>query len=169
MERHSEYDEEPVVYCSRCYSLKIKYEEAIDSDCCMECGCSDITSSSIQEWEELYKSRYGHPYAVKTKDPQKSFVFQQSIQQLKTRVFQSPLWRKIIHALYPKFPKYYDKTDSVILLFDRLAKDNRMDDLRILLFNYQHKTQHGREEVKSTPDEGCKKQEGGNSGEEADV
>ena len=31
------YDDEPVVYCSRCYSLKIKYEEAIDSDCCMEC------------------------------------------------------------------------------------------------------------------------------------
>lgn len=49
------YDDEPVEYCSRCYSLKIVHEDSIDADCCMECGSTDISSASIDTWEKLYE------------------------------------------------------------------------------------------------------------------
>jgi len=33
-----------------------------DSDYCDECGSTDIGECSIEEWETLYKNRYGHRY-----------------------------------------------------------------------------------------------------------
>lgn len=131
----SEYDAEPVRYCTRCYSLKIKYEEAIDSDCCMECGCSDIAFASIDRWEELYEKRYGKKYVKKNTDPKKSFVFTLSLDELKDKVYEDEHWRDIIRKLYPRFPGGLGRADSVILLFSNLIKDNRLDDLRFLLLN----------------------------------
>ena len=34
-----ECDEDSVIYCTKCYSLKIKYEESIDMDCCADKDC----------------------------------------------------------------------------------------------------------------------------------
>ena len=133
---NTNYDEEPVIYCSKCYSLKIKYEEAIDAECCMDCGCSDTSVSSIEEWEKLYEKRYGHKYVVKNTDPKKSYIFKLPINKLKDKVYNSPLWYVIIHSLYPKFPGGLDKADSIILLFDKLIKDNRLDDLRLVLLKH---------------------------------
>ena len=130
----NDYDSEPVRYCARCYSLKIKYEEAIDSDCCMECGCSDMRESTIDEWERLYEKRYGQKYVVKTTDPTKSFVFKLPLDKLKEKVYDSPLWRDIIRALYPRFPGGLGKADSIILFFDKLIKDRKLDDLKLYLF-----------------------------------
>jgi len=129
----NDYDLEPVVYCARCYSLKIRYEEAIDADCCMECGCSDILTSSIEEWEKLYESRYGSKYTERSNDPKTSPIFKFSIKKLKEMVFESDSWEYIIKRLYPRFQKGLKKSDSIILLFDRLIHDNRLDDLRYLL------------------------------------
>ena len=130
------YDLEPVRFCARCYSLKIKYEEALDTDCCMECGCSDTETATIEEWESLFERRYGHKYVIKGNDPKKSPIFQLSISKLKERVFESPSWRAIIKTLYPRFPKKLSKAESIILLFDKLIRDNRLDDLRLLLMKY---------------------------------
>jgi hypothetical protein len=33
-----------------------------NSDFCDKCGSTDIEETSIENWEELYKSRYGHKY-----------------------------------------------------------------------------------------------------------
>lgn len=33
-----------------------------DSDYCDECGSTNIEQCSIQEWEKLYKERYGHNF-----------------------------------------------------------------------------------------------------------
>ena len=140
-----DYDLEPVKYCARCYSLKVKYEEAIDSDCCMECGCSDMAESSIYEWEKLYEKRYGHKYTVKNDNPRDSLIFNLPLKELKKKVFESPAWIAIIHAIYPGFPGGLSKTDSVILFFDKLIKDNQLDSLKFLLLKQTRKSNHGKD------------------------
>ena len=134
-ERLQDYDSEPVEYCSRCYSLKIKYEEAIDADCCADCGCSDILTTTIDHWEELYKNRYGTKFVEKGTDPRKSPIFKLSIKKLKEKVYYHSSYKDIIYKLYPHFPRKLSKAESVILLFDKLIRDNRLDDLRLLLIN----------------------------------
>lgn len=141
----NDYDNEPVKYCSRCYSLKIGYESVVDAECCMECGCSDILESPIEEWEKLFERRYGHKYVVKGTDIKKSPIFSFPISRLKKMVWEHPQWMSIIHSLYPRFPHKLSKEDSIILLFDKLTKDNKIDDLRITLLNYKIKNNHGRE------------------------
>lgn len=134
-EKLKEYDLVPVCYCTRCYSLKIKYEEITDSDYCVECGCSDIAEASFEEWEKKYQARYGKKLTEKSNDPRTSPIFKLSLDKLKTRVYEHPLWKKIIKTLYPGFPGGLGKTDSLLLLFDRLVKDNKVDDLKLLLYN----------------------------------
>lgn len=133
-ERLNDYDSEPVSYCTRCYSLKIKYEEAIDSECCGDCGCTNIATASIEEWERKYQQRYGKKFAEKSNDPRTSPIFKLSLNKLKNKVWESPIWRKIITSLYPKFPGGLSKADSLILFFDSLIKENKLNDLKMLLY-----------------------------------
>lgn len=57
----SEYDKEPVYYCSRCLSLEIKAD--IGDYCyCDKCGSTGIEQTSIFEWERMYKDRYGRKF-----------------------------------------------------------------------------------------------------------
>lgn len=134
-ERLQDYDSEPVEYCARCYSLKIRYEEAIDSDCCMDCGCSDILTTDIYHWEELYEKRYGHKFAERGTDPKKSPIFKLPIRKLKEKVFNDSSYMDIILKLYPRFPRKLSKAEAILLLFDKLMRDNRLDDLRFILMN----------------------------------
>lgn len=143
-----EYDEEPVTYCAKCYSLKIKYEETIGSDCCMDCGCSDTVTSSIEEWERLYEKRYGHKFTEKSNDPRKSLVFKMSMKELEDKVCDSPYWKQIIKGIYHNFPQGLSKADSIILFFDKIVKENRLDELRYLLIKYINENNYGRAEVK---------------------
>jgi len=134
-ERLKDFDSEPVEYCSKCYSLKIVHEDAYDCDCCMDCGSTEIETATIEEWEELYRKRYGHSYIKKSNDPRTSVFFKMSIQDLKMKVFNSNIVNLVAHTLYPGFPKGLSKTDTVLLLFDKLSKDNRIDDLRLYLYD----------------------------------
>lgn len=136
-DKNIDFDNEPVVYCARCYSLKIKYEEEIDTDCCMDCGCTDTLTSSIEEWERRYEKRYGKSYITKESNPRNSPIFQLSIGDLKQKIFNNPDWEKIIRTIYRNFPKGYGKADSVLLFFDKLIKDKKLDDLRFLLLDQQ--------------------------------
>lgn len=133
-EKLNDYDSEPVKYCARCYSLKVKYEEAVDMECCAECGSSDIAEAPIHDWEQMYERRYGHKYAVKTEDPKKTFIFQLPMNKLKAKVYNNPQWHEIITTLYPRFPGGLSRVDCILLFFDKLIKDNRLDELRLLLF-----------------------------------
>ena len=130
-----DYDSEPVVYCSKCYSLNIVHEDSIDSDCCGECGCSDVKTTSIEEWEEMYAKRYGHKFVEKNHDIRKSPIFLLSNDKLKTKLFNDPSWKEICRTLYPTFPNWLSKADSIILLFAKLSQENRIDDLRVELIN----------------------------------
>ena len=132
-EKIDDYNSEPVTFCSKCYSLKVKYEDSLGLDYCMDCGCSDVTTSSIEEWERLYESKYGKKFVTKSQDPKTTYIFNLSLGKLKKMVYESDEWKDIIHALYPRFPQGLSRIDSVLLLFDKLIKDNKMDNLRALL------------------------------------
>lgn len=134
-----EYNSEPVTYCARCYSLGIVHEDSIGMDCCKECGSSDLLTSSEGEWERLYKQRYGHKFVEEERDIRKSPIFQMSNDKLKTKVFSDPSWKEICRALYPAFPEWLGKADSIVLLFAKLYQENRLDDLRVELINRLNK------------------------------
>lgn len=55
---NSVYNEEPVYYCTHCLSLRIK---ALDSfvDFCDNCGSTDVETTDIFTWREMYKKRFG--------------------------------------------------------------------------------------------------------------
>jgi hypothetical protein len=38
--------------------------------------------------------------------------------------------------MYPRFPGGFGKADSIVLFFDKLAKDNKLDDLRVTMMKY---------------------------------
>lgn len=133
---HDDYDIEPVKYCARCYSLKIKYEESLDSEYCAECGSTDVLESPIEEWERKYERRYGHKFTVKEENPEKTFFFRLTTKELMHKVSDSPKWNEIIRGIYPHFPRGYSKTDSLILFFDTLIKQNRLGELRLFLFKH---------------------------------
>lgn len=134
-----EYDEEPVVFCSRCYSLKIIHEDVFDSDCCGECGCTDVKTSSFKEWERLFKNRYGHKFVEEDHNVRKSPVFTMSIERLKIMVYNDPQWKELCKTLYPAFPDGISRADSTVLLFAKLIQENRLDDLRMELINQTYK------------------------------
>lgn len=133
-EEINDYDSEPVKYCAKCYSLKVMYDDTLEADYCGDCGCSDILETSVEVWEKKYEERYGHKFAVKNEDPRKSFIFSLTLEQLKTRVYKSEKWKEIVYALYPNFPAYYSKADSLILFFHTIIMQGRLNDLKLLLF-----------------------------------
>lgn len=61
------YNEELVYYCSRCLSLAIK-SEIQNLDYCDSCGCTNIATTDINDWEYKYKTRYGFDYVKKKKN-----------------------------------------------------------------------------------------------------
>ena len=134
--KKDDYDSEPVRYCARCYSLKVKYEEALDSECCAECGSTDIQESLIEDWEKKYVRRYGCKFTQKTEDPKSTYFFKLSIKELKDKVASSLRWKDIIKSIYPHFPGGYGKVDSIILFFDTLIRQNKVDELRLFLFKH---------------------------------
>lgn len=133
-ERNQDYDSEPVKYCARCYSLKIKYEESIDSECCGDCGSSDILEAPIKEWERRYERKYGHKFTQKEEDPKKTFIFKLPLEKLKVKVYESTHWKDIIKAIYPNFPDGYGRADSIILFFDTIVRQNKINELRLQLY-----------------------------------
>lgn len=144
LKQETEYDSEPVTYCSKCYSLNIKYEDSIGMECCGECGCTDFQTSSYEEWEQKFKERYGHKFIEEKGDIKKSPIFQMTNNQLKKELIKCPSWQIICKTLYPKFPNWLDKADSIILLFAKLYKDNRIEDLKIELINQDKKRRYGK-------------------------
>lgn len=53
-----DYNSEPVYYCKNCLSLKIMaFGE--HSDYCDDCGSTDIATTDIETWREMYKNKYG--------------------------------------------------------------------------------------------------------------
>ena len=133
-EKLNDYDSEPVYYCANCLSLSVKYEEFIDTDCCKDCGSTDIRQTSPENWEKMYERKYGRKYVEKSNDPRKSPIFKLPLSKLMAKVSDNPKWESIIKEIYNHFPKGIGKADSIVLFFDKLIKDNKLDSLRMLLY-----------------------------------
>lgn len=50
------FNEEPVLYCTRCLSLRIRGMKNIEY--CDQCGSVDVAITNIYDWEERYKKKY---------------------------------------------------------------------------------------------------------------
>lgn len=62
-DKREEYNKEPVFYCKHCLSLKVlSVYNMEDLDYCDECGATDIGKTTIEEWQKLYKNKYGVDY-----------------------------------------------------------------------------------------------------------
>lgn len=129
--RSEEYNSEPVAYCPKCYSLQIGYIDGVEnSDYCMNCGCSETAVTSIGEWEELYRKRYGHSFVERKHNPELQRLNRMDMSELKQELFDNARCMSIIREMYPGFPKYLSRTDSVIMFFDKICKDRRIDELK---------------------------------------
>lgn len=63
MKEQNEYNDEPVYFCKHCLSLNIRHIlDLKDSEFCDDCGSTNIEHCSIEEWEKLYKDKFGHKY-----------------------------------------------------------------------------------------------------------
>lgn len=131
-----DYDEEPVVYCPRCYSLKIGHEDVTDTDCCMDCGCTEVREADISTWEKLYIGRYGHRFTEKSNDPRKSPFFKMSLSSIKEELYKGRMLSYAMRELHIKPQHGLGKFDAVNQFIERLAQERRLDDLRYLLYDY---------------------------------
>lgn len=52
-----DYNSEPVFYCKNCLSLRVMILDD-DTEYCDECGCTEMESSSIEDWQKLYNKKY---------------------------------------------------------------------------------------------------------------
>lgn len=133
------YDNEPVVYCLRCYSLKIGHEDFTDVDFCMDCGSTETGETDIHTWERLYSGRYGHPFVNRKGSASGSIYFNMDIPSLKARLYKSEYLDTVIRRMYPGFPRGMTKTDKVLMFFDKLAKDGRMNEMRFNLYDCERR------------------------------
>lgn len=61
-----EYNKEPVYYCAKCLSLRIRdIPYMTESEYCDECGSTNIEQTLIHEWEQMYEKKYGHKFLNK--------------------------------------------------------------------------------------------------------
>ena len=61
-----QFDDEPVYYCKRCLSLKIKQIPILgNQDYCEDCNSTDVSTTTIEEWNKMYEKKYGHPFVQK--------------------------------------------------------------------------------------------------------
>lgn len=52
-----DYNSEPVYYCTKCLSLRVMAFEG--EDYCDACGSTNINTTDIESWREMYKNKYG--------------------------------------------------------------------------------------------------------------
>lgn len=67
--KKEDYNNVPVTYCKTCGSLHIKTVEFDNGqeplDYCVTCSNTDLGTAHIEEWEDIYKDKYGHKFLDK--------------------------------------------------------------------------------------------------------
>lgn len=60
------YNDDPVYYCRRCLSLRIRQMPMVSNKSyCEDCGNADIGETDIKDWDEMYFEKYGHYFIEK--------------------------------------------------------------------------------------------------------
>lgn len=83
-------------------------------------------------WEE----RYGERYIKRYRNPKKAYVYNLPMGDLKQLIYLSPFRREIIKSMYHDFPEYVTDIESVLLLYDNVCKDGRLNELRDNIVKY---------------------------------
>lgn len=132
----SKYNDIPVKYCSKCYSLQIGSIEGLeDSDYCMHCGSSEILEGNIYAWEELYEKRYGHKYVEVSRSPRQAYLDSLSLTELKRLVYNNNKCFEVIKTMYPVYPFLDGKLETCMEFFELIARDKRIEELKKLLID----------------------------------
>lgn len=64
-----DYNNEPVLYCEECLSLRIM--EIDGTDFCDKCGSTNIGETNIFEWENMYIKKCGGKFLNDTNNGRK--------------------------------------------------------------------------------------------------
>ena len=57
------YNDEPVFYCERCMSLRVRFVQSLsNSEYCDVCGSTDIEQTNIEDWRQQFKDKYGYDH-----------------------------------------------------------------------------------------------------------
>lgn len=57
------YNLEPVFYCKHCLSLRVRHIQSLkESEYCDSCGSTNVGQTDIENWENMYKNKFGHNY-----------------------------------------------------------------------------------------------------------
>jgi len=63
---------EPITYCKTCLSIHIKTVKFEDTeqevDYCVNCSNTDLETSHVSEWEDMYEAKYGERFLTSKKD-----------------------------------------------------------------------------------------------------
>lgn len=62
-DKQSDYNNEPVEYCTHCLSLAIR--DVNGQPYCDKCGCTKTAKTDIHTWEKKYGAVYGGSYITK--------------------------------------------------------------------------------------------------------
>ena len=62
---------EPITFCKTCLSIHIKTVKFEDTDqavdYCVACSNTDLETTHISEWEDMYEERYGERFLTEKK------------------------------------------------------------------------------------------------------
>lgn len=58
----TDFNDIPVEYCTKCLSLRIINYQGRVKSYCDECGSTDTNKGHIDDWEKLYKQKYGKAF-----------------------------------------------------------------------------------------------------------
>lgn len=63
LREEANYNEEPVFYCEKCMSLRIRFVNGLsNSEYCDNCGSTEINQSNIEDWRQKFKDKYGYDH-----------------------------------------------------------------------------------------------------------
>lgn len=65
-EQQQDFNEEPVEYCKHCLSLAIR--DVNNQPYCDKCGSTNVDSTDIFTWEQLYVNMYGTKFINKNEE-----------------------------------------------------------------------------------------------------
>lgn len=101
-----------------------------NSDFCKSCGCTEISQTDIRTWERLYESRYGHKYVERPADPVRARIGTLTWEELKRMFCTHRCCEGIIWQMYPRLSRRLPKADAMLLFFDKVMKDGRIEELK---------------------------------------
>ena len=68
MNYKSDYNSEPIWFCVECLAPTTKYNESEGIYECAHCGSTNHLKATLQDWENIFYSKYGTSYMELSKE-----------------------------------------------------------------------------------------------------